>query len=84
MPPAVTAEAPTAAVDADIENRIGAEVAKAVAASEERQFARTLDLVNTKLKEAKLQQREGLLMIRDYLERMEKKSSMIRRTMYDQ
>lgn len=80
--PAVATAAPVQN-EADIAQRVQVEVAKAVAASEERHLTRTLQVVDSKLKEARREQREGLLMIRDYLERVDKKNSMIRRTMYD-
>jgi anti-sigma factor RsiW len=82
--PAVTATVATPVAEDDMTQRVQAEIAKAVAVSEQRQLARTIEIVNTKLREAKTEQREGLLMIRDYLERLEKKNSLIRRTMYDQ
>ena len=83
-PVIATAAVPDAVIETEVAKRLGAEVAKAVAAGEERQLTRTLELVNLKLREAKADQRRDLLMIVDHLERLEKKNSMIRRTFYDQ
>jgi anti-sigma factor RsiW len=76
--PAVSA----AAVEAEIDKRVRAEVTRVVAASEERQLARTLELVNAKLQNVNSRRREDLMLIRDYLERFEKtnKTSMMRNT----
>jgi anti-sigma factor RsiW len=83
--PALTAAAvPDQVIEAEVAKRVGAEVARVLAASEQRQLARTLDLVNAKLREARADQRNNLLKIVDYLERLEKKNSMVRRTLYDQ
>lgn len=81
-PVVASAVLPAAAIETEVAKRVGAEVARVVAASEERQYSRTLELVNSRLSEAKQVQRTDLLMIRDYLERLEKKNSMVRRTMY--
>jgi hypothetical protein len=43
-----------------------------------------MELVNARLREAKAEQRETLLMIGDVLERAEKRNSMLRRIAYDQ
>jgi hypothetical protein len=68
-----------------VTKRVAAEVAKAVAASEDRQTARTLELVNARLRDAKTEQREILLTVRDHLERLAKKNAtFISRTAYDQ
>ena len=83
--PAVQATASTSAIEAEVRKRLAVEVANAVAASEQRQMARTVELVSAKLRDAKTEQRENLLMIRDYLEWIQKKdSARISRTAYDQ
>lgn len=76
---------PTPVTDAEIENRIQTEVAKAVAASEERQLTRMLSVVNTTLKQVRTEQRGTLLMLSDYYERMQKERSVVRKAaLYDQ
>ncbi|HYO84101.1 MAG TPA: zf-HC2 domain-containing protein [Bryobacteraceae bacterium] len=80
---AVTAPAPTvsaAAVEAEIEKRVRTEVAKAVAANEQKQLARTLELVNSRLANVESRRREELLVVRDMLERVDQssKSSLMR------
>jgi anti-sigma factor RsiW len=76
-PVAAIAEVPAAAVEAELTKRVQTEVAKAVAASQQEHMARTLELVNAKLKDTRAEQREQLLMIRDYLERIEKRNSVL-------
>jgi anti-sigma factor RsiW len=77
VPVAAVAEVPAAAIEAEVAKRVQTEVAKAVAASQQDQMVRTLELVNAKLKDTREEQREQLLMIRDYLERMEKRNSVL-------
>jgi anti-sigma factor RsiW len=45
-------------------------------ASQEQQMAKTLNLLNARLKDSRMEQREQLLMIQDYLERMEKRNAV--------
>jgi anti-sigma factor RsiW len=84
-PPVVPlAVAPASVNEAELARRVQAEVAKAVAASQEEQMAKTLSLVNARLRDAKMENREQLLMIRDYLERMDKRNSvMLSRAAYE-
>jgi anti-sigma factor RsiW len=84
QPPAhaVATVQPVQPSEAEIAKRIEAEVAKAMAESEERQLARTVSLVNASLKQARLEQRETLLMIRDYVERVQKERSVVRKAAY--
>jgi anti-sigma factor RsiW len=77
VPIAAAAEVPRAAIEAEVAKRVPTEVAKAVAASQQEQMAKTLDLVNARLKDSRTEQREQLLMIRDYLERMDKRNSVL-------
>jgi anti-sigma factor RsiW len=76
VPVAAAPEFPMAAIEAELGKRVQSEVAKAVAASREQQMAQTLRVIDTRLKESRSEQREQLLMIRDYLERMEKRNSV--------
>jgi anti-sigma factor RsiW len=70
------AQAPTAVNEAEVAKRVQDEVAKAVAVSQAEQTAKTLRLVDARLKQSRSEQREQLLMIRDYLERVEKRNSV--------
>lgn len=74
--PAAAAVVPTAVIEAEVAKRVELEVAKVVAASEEQQLAKTLNVLNARLKDSRMQQREQLLMIQDYLERMEKRNAV--------
>jgi anti-sigma factor RsiW len=80
--PAAASVPPVQASEAEIAKRVEADVAKAIAASEERQLARTVNLVNASLKQVKLEQRETLLLIRDYVERVQKERSVVRKAAY--
>jgi anti-sigma factor RsiW len=77
VPVTTVAEVPTAAIEAEVARRVQTEVARAVAASEQEQMAKTVELVNAKLKDSHAAQREQLLMIRDYLEHMQKRNSVL-------
>jgi anti-sigma factor RsiW len=84
-PVAPVVQTSASVVETEVTKRVAAEVAKAVAASEDRQTARTLELVNARLRDAKTEQREILLTVRDHLERLAKKNAtFISRTAYDQ
>jgi anti-sigma factor RsiW len=74
---AAVAEVPRATIEAEVAKRVQVAVAKEVAASQQEQMAKTVDLVDAKLKDSRTEQREQLLMIRDYLERMEKRNSVL-------
>jgi anti-sigma factor RsiW len=83
-PPAPVAVVPARIDETELAKRVQAEVAKAVAASREEQMAKTLSIVNARLRDAKMENREQLLMIRDYLERMDKRNSvMLSRAAYE-
>lgn len=68
-----------AAIDEEVSRRVKAEVAQAVADIEARQAQRTVEMVNARLQDARREQRQDLLAVRDYLERMEKRSATVRR-----
>ena len=83
-PTVIAAQLPAAAIEAEVAKRVQAEVAKAVAAQEQQQIAKTLEIINVRLKDVRRQNREDLLMIGDYLERLEKRNSLqIKRTNYE-
>jgi hypothetical protein len=72
-----TSEIPSALIEAEVARRVQAEVARAVAASEQHQMAKTMEILNTRIRESKSDQRELLLRIADYIERIEKRNSII-------
>lgn len=73
-----------APVEEEIARRVREEVAKAVAESEARQSAQVLELVNTRLRQASSRNSEDLVLIREYLERVEKRNAvMARRVLYE-
>jgi anti-sigma factor RsiW len=82
-PTAITAQVPTAATEAEIAKRVQFEVAKAVAAQEQQQLTKTLELINTRLRSVKRQNREELMMMVDYVERVEKKYGQWKRASYE-
>ena len=69
--------ASSVATEAEIDLRVRTEVAKAVAAAQERHLARTLELVNARLENVESQRREDLLVMRDILERTEKSNKTL-------
>jgi hypothetical protein len=73
--PAVAAQVSTEALEAEVAKRVQVEVAKAVASQEQQQLAKTLEIVNARLKASNRQHREQLLIIADYLERVEKRNA---------
>lgn len=81
--PVAQVQVPTAAIEAEVAKRVQVEVAKAVAAHEQQQLAKTLELVNARLRDANRQHREELLMIGDYLERLDKRNMQVRRVSYE-
>ena len=75
-PAVTTAQAvPASVTEAEVAKRVQMEVAKVVAAQEQQQLAKTLEIVNARLKQANRQHREELLMIGDVLERIEKRNA---------
>ena len=75
-PAVTTAQAvPAAVIEAEVAKRVQMEVARAVAAQEQQQLAKTLEIVNARLKQANRQHREELLVIGDVLERIEKRNA---------
>jgi anti-sigma factor RsiW len=70
-------------VDAEVQKRLETAVAHAVSASQSQQSAQVLELVNQRLRQAESRHREDLLLVREYLERMDKRNAMVRRTVYD-
>ena len=64
------------------EERIAAAVAKAVAAGEERQAARLLEVVNARLKQNERDHRADLVAVQDYVLRMHKEAALVRRTAF--
>ena len=80
---AMTAQVPVAVIEAEVSKRVQVEVAKAVAAQEQQQLAKTLEIVNARLKHSNKEHREELLMIGDYLERLEKRNMQVRRVSYE-
>ena len=63
--------------EGEIETRVRAEVAKAVAAAQQAHLARTLELVNARLENVESRRREDLLTMRDILERTEKSNKIL-------
>jgi hypothetical protein len=87
QPVPVVAPVDTAAVEryvqAEVAKRLDTAVAKVVAESEERQTAKVLEVVNTRLKESNARHRDDFLLVKEYLERSEKRNAMFRRAVYD-
>jgi anti-sigma factor RsiW len=75
-PAPVVAQIDQKAVEAAVANRLDAAIHKAVAGSEERQSARLLEFVNTKIRRS---DRQYELLV-DYIERMDKRVASYRRT----
>jgi anti-sigma factor RsiW len=73
----VSAGIPAVTIEAEIAKRLQVEVARAVAASEQQQVAKTMGLINARLQDSKAEQRELLLRIAEYVERIEKRNSMM-------
>jgi len=82
--PARHTPAATAPAIAQIDRtQIDAEIAKAVAAAEQRQKAELLEVINTRLKQAEHNHREQLLAVQDYyLDRMHKQNALPRHAAY--
>jgi anti-sigma factor RsiW len=70
-------------VEAEVQKRLNAAVTQAVSDSQRQQSAQVLELVNQRLKLAESRRRDDLLLVREYLERMDKRNAMVRRTVYD-
>ena len=73
--PAAAAQVSTETMEAEVARRVRVEVAQAVASQEQQQLAKTLQIVNARLKDSNRQHREQLLIIADYLERVEKRNA---------
>jgi anti-sigma factor RsiW len=81
----VPAPAPVAATApaVDIQKVVAAQVAEHFADIEDRQTAKVLDVVNARLRMADRQHREDFLLVREYLERVQKGQAMMRKAVYD-
>src|SRR3954447_13517775 len=75
-PEAVTKGVPavqqTAGTQAEIDSRVRAQVAEALADNEAKQLGRVLELVDAKLRENDQRDRQTLVLIQEYLERIDK------------
>jgi hypothetical protein len=75
--------APAPAVAQIDHTQIDAEIAKAVAAAEQRQRAQLLEVINTRLRQAEHNHRDQLLAVQDYyLDRMHKQNALPRHAAY--
>jgi anti-sigma factor RsiW len=72
-----------AAMQAEVERRVQAEVAKAVADRESQQFEKVLGVVNAKLQKVENRNNRDLVLIREYLERLDKRNATVQRAMYE-
>jgi anti-sigma factor RsiW len=71
-------------VDAEVSRRVQLEVAKAMAENEAKQTGQILETVNARLRQSDSQNRENLVLIREYLERLEKRNAVVvHRAMYE-
>ena len=82
-PTVIAAQVPAAVIEAEVAKRVQVEVAKAVAAQEQQQLAKTFEIINVRLKDAKRQNREELLMMAEYYERVQKQYAQLRRASYE-
>jgi len=81
---APVAAVPTAPSEADVERRVQTEVARILGEHEGKQTEKILEVVNAKLRSAQNRNNENLILIREYLERMNKRNaSTVRNTVYE-
>jgi hypothetical protein len=69
-------------LEAELARRIDAAVAQAVAATEQRQAARLLDVVNARIRISEREYRADLAFIQDVVMRMHKEAALARRAAY--
>jgi len=73
-----------AAFDAELDRRVKLEVARVLLTGESKQTERVLEVLNTKLRQTESQRSEDLVLIREYMERMEKRNALVtRRVLYE-
>lgn len=65
------------AADSEVTRRVRLEVARALAESEARQTRSVLEAVNTRLRQAGHRNTQDLMLIRDYVERMDKRNAVV-------
>src|SRR3954453_7111188 len=87
-PEAVTKGVPavqqTAGTQAEIDSRVRAQVAEALADNEAKQLGRVLELVDAKLRENDQRDRQTLVLIQEYLERIDKRNAVVaKRVLYE-
>lgn len=70
------------AVQAEVAKRLEAAVAQVVASSEEKQNAKLLEIVDSRIRLSERRTESGLLLIRDYLRREQKVNALTRRASY--
>jgi len=74
---------PTAS-PADLDNRVRAEVARAMTENETKQMSRVLELVDAKLRQTDEHNDQTLVLIREYLERIDKRNAVVaKRVLYE-
>lgn len=87
--PVPVAKAPTpapvtidkAAIETEIQRSVQAEVAKAVAAHDSEQTAKVLEFVNTRLQKSERRSSRELVLIEEYLEKLDKRNATVQRAM---
>ena len=70
-----------AAIETEIQRRVQTEVAKAVAAHDSEQTTKVVDYVNTRLQKAERRNSRELLLIQEYLEKLDKRNATVQRAM---
>jgi anti-sigma factor RsiW len=83
QPSTVVASIDQARIDQAVAKRLDAAVEKAVVAAEDRQAARLLDVVNARLSQSRREYRQDLLLIQDYLDRVQKETLLVRKASFD-
>lgn len=83
-PKAPVTAVPTAVSDAEIDHRVQMAVARILTESEGKQTEKILHVVNAKLRSAQTRNDESLILVREYLERMNKRNvAAVRNTVYE-
>jgi len=78
-PPAATID--KAAIETEIQRRVQAEVAKAVAAHDSEERTKVLEFVNTRLQKSERRNSRELVLIEEYLEKLDKRNATVQRAM---
>ena len=80
-PAPATATVDNAAIETEIERRVQTEVAKAVAAHDSEQRTKVLEFVNTRLQKSERRNNRQLVLIEEYLEKLDKRNATVQRAM---